>query len=363
MQSSEPDSQLNSDEFSRIFDEYRTRIEEITRQAEHELTRLQPSPTAPDADSKSDSGKHNIDTTIDNIITGTAGIKESERILAEARKQAKKILDEAEDRAQKEAKKKTQAQVDKILEQAQQQADNLVAETRRIIQKERDVAMAITKTQMKKILSDITVQARKETVQKSSQIIEDAHQRAEKIMADVTAKSDKINLLINNVVENIRQSVNEVENKLHQQWSEFSQAIADTHSEMEEIIKQVQITIEIPQEPVQNTQADTTFILYVMGERTNGNNGTEPEFRGQIEVRSDSQVDYTYFKNLKTYLLKIPGVKHLRETVSENGLSSLFDMTEPVPLLDVLGKMPDVEQLENATDKEIRLVFKRVLQN
>ena len=172
-----PETPINNDEFARIFEQYRIRIEEITQQTETGLENLRSLPleSAGEAETvKSDE----IKTSPDMPPAGMPSekiepvtIKESEKIIKEARRQAKTILREAEEQVKKEAKKKTRAEVDKLLAEARCEADKFVTETRCVVEQEKEAAIKAAKTQMESILADITENARREATQKSQQII------------------------------------------------------------------------------------------------------------------------------------------------------------------------------------------------
>jgi len=372
MPDSETDFKLNNDEFTRIFDQYRARIEEITRQTEHGLQDLSTHPGEAPARNGSNHPLHKAAVPVPGDPAAPAAmeqprilekqpVKESEKILKEARKQAQKIIDEAEERAKKEARKKTQAQVDKLLARAQQQAEDLVSQARKLVEEERDAAITATKNHMESILTDITEQARRETLQKSTQTINNAREEAEKMTAEVAAAGMEINRLIRDTAERMRQHVSDIEARLQAESTELSRLIAESQLKIERITAAVQ-----PPEPAGQgtaasgaTPAGHKLMMRVLGDRSNGKNGTEPLFFGQIEVRADStSLDYTYFKNLKKYLVKVPGIKHLQESASEKDFSALFDITEPLPLLELLRQMPLVEQVLNETAHDISVEFK-----
>lgn len=372
MPASEPEFEINDDEFTRIFDQYRARIEEITRQTEHGLQNLRngTGDTLPGGQIEATSSnvtekpaaslKQPVSTPTvptKEVIT----VKESDKILKEAHKQARKILEEAEERTKKEARKKTQAQVDRILSQAQQQAAELVTQAERFVQEERDAAIASTKSRLEQVLTDITEQARRETSVKSAQAINNARERAERMMAEVASAGAEVNTLATTTIERMQQHIKEIENQLQTESNELSRAIAKTRLKIEQITAAV-----VPQDAnvpsSTSTEGQTSrqrLMLHILGDRSNGKNGTEPLFFGHIEIRPEGTAfNYNNYKNLKKLLGKVPGIKQLQESASEKEISALFDITEPLPLLELLRQMPLVEQVTSDTDRDFSVQFK-----
>jgi hypothetical protein len=45
------------------------------------------------------------------------------------------------------------------------------------------------------------------------------------------------------------------------------------------------------------------------------------------------------------YLVHIPGIKYVQENASEKEMSVVFDVKEPLPLIDILKDIPLVEKV------------------
>lgn len=382
------ESQFNKDEFTRIFDEYRTKIDEITRSTERNLHSLQvllplepetgepeeqpvsPQPddfaaTEPEITETIETVCEEPETVTYQVDDGQMPVTESARTLKEVKKQARQIIARAEEQARKEAKKKTRSQVDKLLAEARKEAEEIVNRAREVVEKERHAGVAASKRQVEEMLRDITEQCRQETQTQSYRVIEEARTKAENLMTEVIVSSSEISRLVSVVVDRARSTINEFETRLQTETEDIARAITDTRNKIEQITmaaveEETAWTLpETPAEPRETTGVPTLTVR-VLGERSNGRNGTQPLFFGQVEMKAESaSFDYRYFKNLKKYFVKIPGIKHLQESASEKELSALFDITEPLPLLDLLDKIPQVDEVLSQSDRDISVVFKQ----
>ena len=73
-------------------------------------------------------------------------------------------------------------------------------------------------------------------------------------------------------------------------------------------------------------------------------------FKGQIELKTLSSMNYALVKELKGFLSKVPNVKYLGESSGEEGSILSFEISEPLPLLDILGSIPLVANVVEQGD-------------
>jgi hypothetical protein len=79
-----------------------------------------------------------------------------------------------------------------------------------------------------------------------------------------------------------------------------------------------------------------------------------------MEMKSISaEFDYQYLKGMKKYLVHIPNIKYLQEYASEKEMSVVFDVLEPLPVLDILSNIPLVDEVITRAEDDICLIFKK----
>jgi F0F1-type ATP synthase membrane subunit b/b' len=358
-------AQTQKDEFSRIFDDYRAKIEEISK-------KTQKSPTDDDSPSdapavneaeelevlvsralpKSDDGKNKVISPVDI---------EAQDIILAAKRRAQQIIDEAEDKSRKEAKKKTQSEVDKIITKARKDALDIITQTKQSADQERNNIIVDSKNDAEQVIREITEKCRQETQAQSSRAIEEARERAEKILNEIIESGTEISQKVTDIMTRAKHTIEEFEERLKIETDELAGAIAETQRKLEQFTSLARKEEEVkPTQVISNkeTTKNQTPGLRLLGQKSNGKNGTHTMFSGQVEMKSISApFDYQYLKNLKKYLVHIPNIKYVQESASEKEMSIVFDLQEPLPLLDILKNIPLVEEVVTDAD-DICIMFK-----
>ena len=392
---------LKQDEFSKIFDEYRARIEEITRRSEKNLRSISEDP--------GEKNEHAEVSTASIAITETKPTTQSEenievikaanpiltpnnppelqvlaennrseeirpdpesyaKIIQDARREAKKIIEEAEESAHKEAKKRTQNQVDKIIDKARREAEEILDKANRNADKLRADSIAESKKEADLALREITQKCRQDAEAQSAQIIAESREKARKMLEDVSISTTMVGRRIAEIAGRAKKTVAELESSLQAEASELANIVVETQGKLEaasKVAKPGSAPETAPKgkpEPAFNAPEERgtpTLSVHLIGEKTPGNNGSGFMFAGQLEMKSVSNdFDYRYLKNLKKYLGHIGHIKYLQEYASEKELSVTFDVLQPIPLLELLKNVPDLDQAVPRGDDYFSLTFK-----
>jgi vacuolar-type H+-ATPase subunit H len=413
-------AELKRDEFSKIFEDYRAKIEEITRRSEKNLHSFNVKPAAGQADEEErievvnaqpqtqESPAVSVQAQLEHVLMEKtehvssievvknnndkksevippppvetlpkpqaakvvieedskkerAHVKESESILEQARSQADKIIEEAEESAKKEAKKRTQSQVDKILEKAKKEAEEIVSRANKNAEKVRDDVIDESKREADSIIREITQKYRQETEAKASRILTEAQEKASKMLTDISISTTQVGQHIGEIISKARQTATDMETSLQSEVNELNKIIIETQAKLQEVSKSVKEEKYVPPTPKQTEDMETspTLAIRLLGEKTGNKNGSGVLFSGQMEMKSESaSFDYQYLKKLKKYLVHIPKIKYLQEYASEKEMSVVFDVLEPLPLFDILGNIPMVDEVITRADDDICLIFK-----
>jgi vacuolar-type H+-ATPase subunit H len=358
------DNISKNDEFSRIFDEYRAKIEEITRRTEKNLQQV---------DTPSDNGKEKVIEPVEVIIKkesrdennpseiGWRPDKAAQEIINEAKRKAERIISEAEEETRKQAKKKTQSKVDQIIEKARKDSEDIIADARQVAEKEKNAITAASKREAEELIKNITDEYRAQTQTHSSQVIAQARESAKNILTDVIASSNEISQLIMNIVNKARSTIDGLEKSLQSDIDELSGIIVETRARMEEVATASKQTEERPEggekkakrisaDDADELQEETDIFVRFIGERINGYNGKGPLFSGQMEIKAVSSFEYKQIRNIKNHLVNIPNIKYMQENASEKEMSVLFEIKEPLPLLDIFNSFPQVDRVTPIDD-------------
>jgi len=370
MAKSENASQPNNDEFTRIFDVYRAKIEEITRRTEENLQSLKAIPdVTDDPDIVVEVDSEEPEETLSQVQPEPTekpieviwpSEKESVEIIKEAKRKAQQLISQAKDSIKKEAKKKTRSQVDKIIGKAKKEAEDIIARATQATEQERNDAIATSKYEAEQLIREITEKCREETQAQSSKVIAEAREKAEKMMAEIVTSSKEINHLVTEIVDRAKNTINEFEERLQTETGELARAITETQNKLEQVTMIEGEEEIIPEPPARSSETDKNPALAVrlIGDKADGSKGGHALFSGQLEMKSSSAVDYQYLRNLKKYLVNMPSIKYLQEYASEKEMTVLFDVKEPLPLLEILNNVPLVDEVITETDDDICIIFK-----
>ena len=366
--------QAKNDEFSRIFDEYRAKIDEITRRTDKNLQQAEASE---DDKKKTDRERSVVVITDEQIDLGNGAKqpaqppdKAAAEIIEKAKREAQRIIDEAEEGIEKEAKKKTQSKVEKIIEKARKDSEDIIVSAKQAAEKEREEITASSKREAEQVIKVITDEYRAETQAHSEQVIAQARKTAEEILADIVTSSTEISQHIINIVKRAKETINELENSLQSEMNELNKIIAETQARMEQVAATNNKKAE--EKPAASEKKDrksnhngdeeqlpnaTDLFVKFVGEKTNGDNGKSPLFSGQMELKAISSFEYKQIRNIKNHLVSIPNIKYMQEYASEKEMSVLFEIKEPLPLLDIFNNFPQVDKVASV-DNGITLKLK-----
>jgi F0F1-type ATP synthase membrane subunit b/b' len=364
MAKSETKTPTPKDEFSRIFDEYRAKIEEISRKTRGEAE-------ADAADGAVSDDSENLEVTISRLqpkriiksadLISLADMEAEETILA-AKRRAQQIIDEAEEKTKKEAGKKTQSQVEKIINKAKKESEEIIAQAREATEKESNEIVAAAKQETEQLIREITEKCRRDTQEQSNRAIDRVRGKADQMMTEIIVCCQGISLMANEIVTRARQTIDEFEVKLQNDIRDLAKAIAEAQQKLQEYNtiahKEKNEVGLVPVNKILEPPEAPKLSVRVLGTKSNGHDDTQPLFSGQVEMKSiSSTFDYEYLKNLKRYLVHIPNINYVQEYASEKEISIVFELTEPMPLLEILRNIPMVDEV-NADDDDIRIIFK-----
>lgn len=358
-------SQTRNDEFTKIFDEYRTKIEEITKKTAEKNFQLFNEDSNNTADNDGERPEETTAGGQPKPVNIRAEVerqanKEAAEIINEAKRKAQKLLIEAEENIKKEAKKKTQSQVDKIISKARKEAEDIMSRAKQVAEKERNEIITSSKQEADQLIKDITEKCREETQIQSSQVITEARKEARKMINDVVTSSTEISKTAMEIMDKAKKTTHEFENELQIELNELAKAIAEAQKKLEKVTTETferRETKVAPSNKNKELNGNTMLSLQLKGGKANDGHGSDPLFSGQVELKSVSSFDYRHLRNLVDYLIHVPSIKYVQESASEKEMSVLFDVQEPLPLLAILSDIPAVDKVIAEADG-ISLILK-----
>jgi vacuolar-type H+-ATPase subunit H len=362
MAKQEAKSNLKSDEFTKIFDDYRARIDEITKKSsekDEKPLKAKARDVLDDEINKTkeaiSKGQGDSDIFIDEIEWQAN--KRAAEIIKEAKLQAQRLIYEAEEKIRKEAKKKTQAYIDKVIEKSKKESEDIIERAREIAEREKLETVASYKQDLEKMIQEITEKAREETEAQSSQILYDSRETAEKMVADVVVNSKEVSEKVMEIMNRTKSTVLKFQDELQSGLSELAEAVEDTQKILEKMMsgiadksETVPGTIHEPTGTDVDLLENTVLSVKFLNDKSNGKKSDDPLYSGKVEMKSVTSFEYRHMKDLMNYLVHIPGIKYVQENASEKEMSVLFDVKEPMPFMDILKDIPLVDKVIEETN-------------
>jgi uncharacterized protein YijF (DUF1287 family) len=65
-------------------------------------------------------------------------------------------------------------------------------------------------------------------------------------------------------------------------------------------------------------------------------------YKGRIDLKTLSIVDHRKVRSLKAFLTRVQNIKYIGESSNDEGTVLSFEITEPMPLMEILDNIPDV---------------------
>lgn len=357
MPKQEAKTNLKSDEFTKIFDDYRARIDEITKKSSEKDDKTLKANAKEVLDDEINKTKEAIskghgdaDIFIDEIEWQAN--KRAAEIIKEAKLQAQRLIYEAEDKIRKDAKKKTQSYIDKIIEKSKKESEDIIERAREIAEREKHEVISTSKQELERMIQEITEKAREETQVQSSQILFNARETAEKMVSDVVMNSKDISEKVMEIMDRTKNTVLRFQDELQSGLSELAEVVEDTQNTLEKMMsgiadksETVSQTIHEPMNADVDLLENTVLSVKFLGDKSNKKNVDDSLFSGKVELKSVTSFEYRHMKDLMNYLVHIPGIKYVQENASEKEMSVVFDVKEPMPLIDILKDIPLVDRV------------------
>lgn len=285
--------------------------------------------------------------SVGNEIEREAEQKAS-KILEVAEQKAEEIVRDAEEKAVKEAKTRVRSQEEKILAKARQEADSIVAFARKKADEDADEIMESTKAEAAARIEAELEKFRSQTREQSDQIRAEAEKKASKLIDKIIGDGNTVNDMIIEAIKTSENFLEKMKDEIQVEISELTKSLTSARTGMEKTVTRFsENDTDVSALEGIGKKKNKNLALWVTlkGDKTVTENNGEFLFKGQIELKTLSTMDYSLVKELKGFLANVPNVQYLGESSSEEGHVLSFEIKESLPLLDILGNVPLVQNV------------------
>ncbi len=338
-------------------------IEDACRKADQAVLESQQKASAIIAESEkkaetiiADCQKHAV--KISGEIEQQANQKSSE-IIEKAQQKAKQVIEEAEGNARKEAKGRVKSQEEKILAKAREEAALILTDARKNAEKESSETMEKTKMEAQQRFEEEITKFRAEAQAQTDQIRIEAQKKAAALIDDIINDNKELNEIIISITKKSETILGKFGNEMQVEAGELTKSVMAARQKIEQKLTAFIGKSEesaVLQRINGSSNKNSALWIVLKGDQSDRGDNGKFLFKGNMELKTLSPIDYLLVRKLKGFLIQVPNVKYLGESSSEEGTLLSFEMQEPLPLMDILSKIPWVENVEAQGDN-IKLIL------
>ena len=290
-------------------------------------------------------------SNIGNEIEQQAKQKSSE-VLKEAEQRVKHIIQEAEEKATREAKNRVRSQEEKILNRAREEANTIIADARKSAERESDEIIDRTKQEAERHVVEELEKFREQAQDQATQIRIEEEKKAAKLIDNIIGYGGKVNEMIIESIKSSEDMLEKMKSDMQLEIGTLTKGLTEARKRLEQSVTSFTEKSEAASVVQNINKINKKMALWVTlkGDKTALKDNGDFLFRGQIELKTLSTMDYALIKELKGFLIKVPNVKYLGESSSEEGSILSFEIKEPLPMIDILSSVPLVENAEKQGD-------------
>lgn len=349
-------SEKDIDELGRVVEEYRSRIDELLRKEKERQRQLADEKTSYIITSAEERAQSVIAESQRRARQIAAEIeqkaqKEADRLLAEARFKAEQTIREADERIKKGAKEKARKELENIIKKTKEEANSILEFARRESEKESNNIIARAKLEAEHLKSKTVDDARKEAQAEADKMVAESRLKAEKTADNTIERLKEMNNILNESILKVDTFVSRFRREVQAELEEVSRAVAESSKKLAEVIA---VDME---ERGNGKKTETEGRLAVNGNGKSKVIGAVVDiradriinedggrlFKGRMELTVVPPYNSAQIKKLVDSIVQVPTIRRAGEYGSEEeGAKVIFDINEPVPLLNVLGKIPIV---------------------
>jgi vacuolar-type H+-ATPase subunit H len=275
-------------------------------------------------------------------------------IVDEAQQKAQLVIREADEKARKEAKNRVKLQEEKIIAKAKEDAASLITDMKNNAEKEKNEIIARAQKEAEQRREEEIARLQAEIQTQSANILAEAEKKATNLINAIVSGSNEVNDMIIKTMKNSEAILEKLKNELNAEIGELTSNIVTTRNKLEQMV--VTALAEKSEENTllrkgfRNSNNNAVIWVALDGEKSAQRDDNTYLFTGRIELKALPSTDHPTLKNLKNFFNQVPNIKYLGESYTEEGYMLTFEIKEPLPLIDILSKIPSVEKVVTLED-------------
>ncbi len=266
--------------------------------------------------------------------------EQAETILADARQEAKETVRRTEEDLNRQLKEKTRERKEKILAEAKQEAENIVAEARKTAEEEGRRIVEMLQQETQKKLEQETANFQTYAQAQADEIRRDTEKRAAGLLKGIDDDSRHFNTLLTDSIKKYEDILARLKEEVQAETGEMAKHVTATRRDIEKKLTSYNAEDE-PGNTSLVVKSPTSSSLWVTLGEPMDDAGLNL-YKGRLDLKTLSVVDHRKVRSLKAFLTRVQNIKYIGESSNEEGTVLNFEITEPMPLMEILDNIPDV---------------------
>ncbi len=269
----------------------------------------------------------------------------AEGILEEARQRGRQIEADAEAEAARQARTRIKEQEEKMLEKAREDVIAILEAARTNAEQEANGIIEKTKEEAGQLVGELTERYRKEAEERAARIRNEALQRANKLIDDMTRQQDAARAVIAGTLKKSEVFLERVNAEIQAEMESLHESVMKAREKMEATLETFDFPVGEPELDIDlpsAAQPDSPALwINLNGTKSDEEDGSY-NFYGQMELKALASTDPVQFRDFKSYLSRVDGLRFRGESSGEEGTVASYEVSEPVPLVEILNNAPTV---------------------
>lgn len=275
----------------------------------------------------------------------------AEAIIEEARQRCVQIEQDAEEEAARQARARIKAQEEKMLAKTREDVQAILDEARVNAEREANGIIEKTKEEAGQLVEDLTERYRKEAGDRAARIEKEAEdraarirnealQRANRLIDDMTRQQDEARAAIAGTLKKSETLLERVNAEMQAEMEILHGDIIKAREKLEATRNSFDFSEEEEPDFLSASGLESQTLWLSLNGTRSGEDESSCRFQGQMKLKALSSTDQAQLRDLKSYLSGVSGMRFTGESSGEEGTVCSYDVSQPLPLMDILNNAP-----------------------
>jgi F0F1-type ATP synthase membrane subunit b/b' len=267
--------------------------------------------------------------------------EQAEVILADARQEAEDLVRRAGEDLNKQLKEKTKDRREKLLAEAREEADGIIAAAKEEAEKEGRRIVGELQRETQQRLEQETVSFKSYAQAQADEIRSDTEKRAARLLRAIDEDSRRVNGLLADSLKKYEDILGRLKEDVQNEVGEIAKDVTAARKDIENKLTSYTADSESEDAAMPSVKPSTGASFWITLGEPMSDDGLNL-YKGRLDLKTLSVVEHRKVRSLKAFLSRVQNVKYVGESSNDEGTVLSFEITEPMPLMEILDNVPDV---------------------